>query len=98
MLLELLHTGPVSPRTVAGLFDGDRLELIRQLVRIRTGQQDCDQHDEEAVLHHLRRGLRFVVDGSVERPGRSVARRDRQLSLLADDEVGEPSLDLGLSG
>ena len=99
-LLELLHTGSVDTRVVAGLLDHDRLELIQQLVRIRTGRQGCDGHDQEVVLDHLRRALRYVVDGDLPERGkrrRSPPRRDHQLTLLDDDEVGDDSLDLGLA-
>ena len=100
-LLEILHTGRVSPATVAGLFDGDRRELVRQIHWIRTGGTSCGEHAEEVVLDHLRRALRFVADREASRELRAErSRRPRrpassQLSLLADEDVGQDSLGVG---
>lgn len=98
-LLELLHLGKLRPATVAGLFDHDRLEIIRQIVRIRRGIQSCEEHDEELVLTALRRALRLVSDGDSEvRPVPQPPRpRSVQESLLSGDDLGEDSLDLGWS-
>jgi hypothetical protein len=92
-LIELLHLGRVRATTVAGLFDHDRLEIIRQIVRIRRGEQSCAGHDEEVVLEALRKALRVVADG--EAPAQAVphARRSVQEPLLDGDEA----LDLGWS-
>ena len=97
-LLEILHTGRVGPATVAGLFDGDRLELVRQIHRIRAGGQPCGDHAEEVVLDHLRRGLRFLADQAASRDQRSRHTRrpaSSQLSLLPDEDVGQDSLGVG---
>ena len=100
-LLEILHTGRVAPATVAGLFDCDRRELVHQIHRIRTGGQSCGDHPAEVVLDHLRRGLRFVADREasrelrVERSRRTRRPASRQLSLLADEDVGQDSLGVG---
>ena len=79
-LLELLHEGPVPAPAAAELFEHDRFELIRHLVRVRTGQQGCAGHDPELVLGHLRRALRFVVDGHVA-PAPPARGREEQLTL-----------------
>jgi hypothetical protein len=100
-LLEILHTGRVGPATVAGLFEGDRRELVHQIFRIRAGGQSCGDHAEEVVLDHLRRGLRFVADRAASRELRAErSRRTRrptssQLSLLPDEDVGQDSLGVG---
>ena len=100
-LLEILHTGRVSPATVAGLFDGDRRELVRQIHGIRAGGRSCGDHAEEVVLDHLRRALRFVADREASRELRAErSRRSRRpasshLSLLADEDVGQDSLGVG---
>jgi len=99
-LLELMHLGTVSSPAVAQLFDHNRQGLIAQLVGIRTGAIDCAGHDEEQVLGRLRRGLRYVVDREIpERRARRHPRRPRseQRSLLADDDLGEDTLDLDRS-
>ena len=97
-LLEILHTGRVGPATVAGLFDGDRRELVHQIHGIRAGHRSCGDHAEEVVLDHLRRGLRFLADQAASREERG--RRTRrsassQLSLLPDEDVGQDSLGVG---
>jgi hypothetical protein len=100
-LLEILHTGRIAPATVAGLFDGDRRELVHLIVRIRAGERSCGDHPVEVVLDHLRRGLRFVADREASRELRSERSRrtrrpaSRQLSLLADEDVGQDSLGVG---
>jgi hypothetical protein len=100
-LLEILHTGRIAPATVAGLFDGDRRELVHQIYRIRAGGQSCGDHPAELVLDHLRRGLRFVADREASRELRAERSRragrpaSRQLSLLADEDVGQDSLGVG---
>ena len=97
-LLEILHTGRVGPATVAGLFDGDRRDLVHQIHGIRAGSRSCGDHAEEVVLDHLRRGLRFLADQAASREERG--RRTRrsassQLSLLPDEDVGQDSLGVG---
>ena len=100
-LLEILHTGRIAPATVAGLFDGDRRELVHQIVGIRAGRRSCGDHPEGLVLDHLRRGLRFLADREasrelrVERSRRTPRPASRQLSLLADEDVGQDSLGVG---
>jgi hypothetical protein len=100
-LLEILHTGRVGSATVAGLFDGDRRELVRQIHLIRYAGQRCGDHAEEVVLDHLRLALRFVADQAAAREQRAErSRRTRrsassQLSLLADEDVGQDSLGVG---
>jgi len=98
-LLEILHTGRLGPATVAGLFDGDRRELVHQIYRIRAGGQACGDHAEEVVLDQLRRGLRFVADREASREQRTERRSRRaassQLSLLPDEDVGQDSLGVG---
>ena len=100
-LLEILHTGRVGPATVAGLFDGDRRELVHQIHWIRAGGRSCGDHAEAVVLDHLRRGLRFLADQAASRELRAErGRRTRrsassQLSLLPDEEVGQDSLGVG---
>jgi len=98
-LLEILHTGRVGPATVAGLFDGDRKELVHQIHRIRAGHRSCGDHAEEVVLDHLRRGLRFLADQAASREERRGRRTRRsassQLSLLPDEDVGQDSLGVG---
>jgi len=98
-LLEILHTGRVGPATVAGLFDDDRRELVRQIHRIRAGRQACGDHAEEVVLDQLRRGLRFVADRQASREQQTGRRSRRtassQLSLLPDEDVGQDSLGVG---
>ncbi len=99
-LLELLHLGPPRPSTVAGLFEHDRLAVITQLVRIRTGLQGCDGHDQETVLTVLRQALRLISDGDARPrllPPFPAKPRSVQPSLLSDDEAGESALDLGWS-
>lgn len=99
-LLELLHLEKVRPSTVAGLFEHDRLEIIRQLVRIRTGQQSCAEHDPDVVLTLLRKALRIASDGEPDtsRP-RAIPPKPRsvQQSLLSDADLGDDALDLGWS-
>ncbi|WP_121253733.1 T3SS (YopN, CesT) and YbjN peptide-binding chaperone 1 [Nocardioides ferulae] len=87
-LLELLHEGSVPVPAVADLFEHDRLELIRHLVRVRTDQESCGDHDADVVLRHLRRALRYVVDGHVA-PAHVAPRREQQLSLLPEVESDE---------
>lgn len=97
-LLELLHLDRVRPATVAGLFDHDRLEIIRQLVRIRRGEQSCGDLDEDAVLGALRKALRFVADG--EQPAAAVPSRVRPHSVqesLVEGFGDDEALDLGWS-
>ncbi len=100
-LLELLHLDRVRPSTVAGLFDHDRLEIIRQIVRIRSGQQSCDDLDEDVVLTALRKALRLVSDGeSVAKPLPPKPRRRSVQEPLLDGLDGlesEGSFDLGWS-
>ena len=97
-LLELLHLERVRPTTVAGLFAHDRLEIIGQLVRIRTGRQSCAEHDPDVVLTLLRKALRVVSDGEPV-PGRAVPvppkARSVQESLLPDGDLGDATLELG---
>ena len=97
-LLEILHTGRVESATVAGLFDGDRKELVHQIHRIRAERTSCGDHAEAVVLDHLRRALRFLADQAASREQRN--RRPRrsassQLSLLPDEDVGQDSLGVG---
>jgi hypothetical protein len=98
-LLEILHTGRVAATTVAGLFDNDRVELVRQIVRVRRGVQSCGDHAEDVVLEHLRRALRLVADRAAARQERAERRGSRpsssQLSLLPDEDVGQDSLGVG---
>ncbi|QCW51515.1 hypothetical protein FE634_15840 [Nocardioides dongxiaopingii] len=97
-LLELCHLGRPRAATVAGLFGHDRLELIRQIVRLRSGQQGCGEHDPDVVLTALRQALRLVSDGHVEQPTVLSPRpRSVQSSLLGDADLGEDALDLGWS-
>ena len=93
-LLELLHLDRVRPSTVAGLFDDDRLEIIRQIVRIRSGRQSCGDVAEERVLTALRQALRLVSDGpQPARPMSSAPRRSVQEPLL-EELPDQESLDL----
>ena len=93
-LLELLHLDRVRPSTVAGLFDDDRLEIIRQIVRIRSGRQSCGDVAEERVLTALRQALRLVSDGpQPARPMTSAPRRSVQEPLL-EELPDQESLDL----
>lgn len=89
-LLELLYDGPARPGQVAALFDNDRAELIRQLVRLRTGQDQPGDHDLELVLGQLRAALRWVAgfEALPARPRPLPPRpdRSRQLSLLPERE------------
>ena len=98
-LLEILHTGRIGPATVAGLFDGDRRELVHQIYGIRAGRRSCGDHAEEVVLDHLRRALRLVADQAASREQRTQRRARRsassQLSLLPDEDVGQDSLGVG---
>ncbi|MEN8672872.1 hypothetical protein [Nocardioides sp.] len=97
-LLELLHLDRVRAATVAGLFDHDRVEIIRQLVRIRRGEQSCGDHDEEIVLEALRKALRYVADG--EAPAHVVASEPAPPTVqgaLLDDPGADDPLDLGWS-
>ena len=99
-LLEILHTGRIGAATVAGLFDGDRVALVHQIVRIRRGGQSCGDHAEDVVLEHLRRALRFVAERAAARSERTRRREgsrrsSSQLSLLPDEDVGQDSLGLG---
>lgn len=99
-LLELLHLDRVRPSTVAGLFDDDRLEIIRQIVRIRNGQQSCGDVVEERVLTALRQALRLVSDGpQPARPMSSAPRRSVQEPLLEElpELPDQESLDLNWS-
>ena len=95
-LLELLHLGCVRPSTVAALFDHDRLEIIRQLVLVRTGVQSCEGHDEEQVLDVLRKALRFVSDGKRVRPQTvplPPKPRSRQSAMSSDLDAAESPLE-----
>jgi type III secretion system-like peptide-binding chaperone len=87
-LLEMLREGSVRPRLVAALFDNDRHQIIAQLVRLRTGVDRTEEHDQELVLGQLRAALRFVADAAALRPVRrtvpSRPPRTRQLSLLPE--------------
>jgi hypothetical protein len=98
-LLEILHTGRVAAATVAGLFDDDRVELVRQIVRIRRAGQSCGDHAEDVVLEHLRRALRLVADRAAVRQERTERRgsprSSSQLSLLPDEDVGQDNLGVG---
>ncbi len=101
-LLELLHLGRLRATTVVGLFEYDRLEIIRQIVRIRTGLQSCADHDPEVVLTLLRKALRIASDGEAD-PRRDPTLPPRpkplsiQESLLPDTDLGDDALDLGWS-
>ncbi|MFC5177868.1 T3SS (YopN, CesT) and YbjN peptide-binding chaperone 1 [Nocardioides taihuensis] len=101
VLLELLHAGDVHPATVAGLFADDRRDLVRQIVRVRRGQQGLDGHDEEVVLDHLRGALRLVADREAGVVDSASRRRrtlpSRQLSLLTDGDLGQGTLETGLA-
>lgn len=104
-LLELLHLERVRPATVAGLFDHDRIEIIRQIVRVRRGEQSCEGHDEDVVLDALRKALRLVADGQPPAQLAPPVRRSVQEPLL--DGIGglgglgglggDETLDLGWS-
>lgn len=97
-LLEMLHEDDVHLATVASVFEGDRHELVHQIVRVRTGVQYLDGLDEERVLRHLRRALRLVADrqARAERAGlRSERPSTRQLSLLPEEDLGQGTLDAG---
>jgi hypothetical protein len=72
-LLELCELGRPRAATVAGLFGHDRIAIIRQIVRLRTGRQPCGVHDLDDVLDALRRALRLVADGGP--PGPTELRR-----------------------
>jgi len=96
-LLEILYDGPALPGQVAALFDNDRRDLVRQLVRLRTGQDQPGDHDLELVLGQLRAAVRHLAgfEALPARP-RSIPPkpdRTRQLSLLPDRE---DTLDAGL--
>ena len=98
MLLELLATGPLDTRVVADLLDGDRLGIIRRIVGIRTGVVPTDGQPAEVVLEHLRRALRYVVDGDLPERGRSSRRLPRrpshQLALVDDNELDQGTLEV----
>jgi hypothetical protein len=98
MLLELLATGPLDTRVVADLLDGDRLGIIRRIVGIRTGVVPTDGQPAEVVLEHLRRALRYVVDGDLPERGRSSRRLPRrpsqQFALVDDAELGQGTLEV----
>lgn len=102
-LLELLHLERVRTATVAGLFDHDRLEIIRQIVRIRSGHQSCADLDAEDVLTALRKALRLVSDGAAAGPVSAPSSRSRRRSVQeplpgAAEVVGsDEALDLGWS-
>ncbi|MGA8847526.1 MAG: hypothetical protein WB471_13000 [Nocardioides sp.] len=85
-LLELLHLDRVHPATVAGLFAHDRLEIIRQIVRIRNGQQSCGDLDEDVVLTALRQALRVVSDGEPVVQALPPKPRRRSLGLPGDGQ------------
>lgn len=99
-LIEVLHEGPTTPSVVAALFDHDRQELIRQIVGLRSGFVEADGHDEEFLLSHLRRALRFVAERQA-RSERAALRatsagpRSQQLSLMPESDVGDDTLDAG---
>lgn len=94
-LLELCHLGRPRAATAAGMFDHDRSEIIRQIVRIRTGRQHCDGHDVDDVLTVLRKALRLVSDGEPRPEPLPPKPRSAQASLLADADTGEDTLDIG---
>jgi hypothetical protein len=104
-LLELLHLDRVRAATVAGLFDHDRIEIIRQIVRVRRGEQSCEGHDEEVVLDALRKALRLVADGAPPAQLAPPVRRTVQEPLLEGLDGlggltglgGDETLDLGWS-
>ena len=100
-LLELLHLDRVRPSTVAGLYDHDRLEIIRQIVRIRSGLQSCGDLDEHLVLTALRGALRLVSGGepAAKASPPKPRRRSVQEPLLdgTDGLEAEGSFDLGWS-
>ena len=87
-LLEILYDGPAEPRVVAALFGNDRQELIAQLVRLRTDEDDPGEHDLDLVLGQLRAALRFVAEAeaipAVRRPLPPRPRRTHQLELLPE--------------
>ncbi|GEP37645.1 hypothetical protein NPS01_13080 [Nocardioides psychrotolerans] len=91
-LLEALHEGPMRPSSVAVLFSHDRSAIIAAIVALRRDSLATDDHDQELVLSHLRRALRFLSDGEARvRRGaldkRSPLRRSQQLSLLDVEET-----------
>lgn len=89
-LLEVLHEDDdLDAAVVATLVGRDRATIVRHLVAIRTDQVDLDGHDEDLVLHHLRRALRHLaVRETRPAPRRAGRRREhsRQLALLPDDD------------
>lgn len=89
-LLELLVAdGEVPTSRVAGLFDDDRLAIIRELVLVRTGRQSVGGLHEDLVLDHLRAALRHVVDGRDER-GEGAALADRIAQARRRRAPGRP--------
>ena len=99
-LRELLALGPVDPRTVATMFDGDLITLTEQIEELRDDPPAA--LDVAEVIAALRAALAFVaVRRSREmwdRAPRPMPRRrpsSPQLSLLSSQDVGEQTLDLG---
>ena len=80
-LLELCHLGRPRAATVAGLFEHDRHEIIRQIVRVRTGRQTCGDHDPDLVLTALRKALRLRRRGRP--PGAPAAEAALRAALVA---------------
>lgn len=100
-VVELMADARLAPELVAELFDHDRRLIVAHLVGVRAGHLDVTGVDVEELLAGLRAALRLVVwRQSRERepaPPRPVVarRRERQLSLLPDDEPGLELFDPG---
>jgi hypothetical protein len=100
MLRELLAAGDVDPRTVAALFDGDLIEISRQIEALH--DEPPADLDVAETIAALRGALQFLAvrrsremwDRSARRPA-ARRRTSHQPPLLSAQDVGEQSLDLG---
>jgi hypothetical protein len=100
VLRELLAAGDVDPRTVAALFDGDLIEITRQIEALH--DEPPADLDVAETIAALRGALQFLAvrrsremwDRSARRPA-ARRRTSHQPPLLSAQDVGEQSLDLG---
>lgn len=86
-IMEILHVRTLTAAAVASLFDHQRTDIVREIVRLRTGRTDCPDHDLELVLDHLRRGLSHLAHRAASREmeaerSRPRKPRSQQLSLM----------------
>ncbi len=102
VLGELLETEAPTPRHVAGLFDGDVVEIAATIAALR--EEPPSDLDVPEVIATLRQALGYAAHQRADRAFGSRAkpsgrrRTTQQGSLLSAGDGGEPGLDLGLDG